>query len=170
MNVHLALAIFLAVIAAQRIGELILSVRNARRVKQRGAFEIGARHFPFIVAVHVVFLVALALEVVVLGARPGVAWPLWLATWIAAQALRYWAIRALGDRWNVRVIVVPGEPPVHSGPYRFLRHPNYVAVGVELIAAALVFGAWRTAIAISILNAIALRIRIRCENRALYEE
>ncbi len=162
-----ALATFLGMIAAQRIGELLLSRRNARRVRAIGAREVGAGHFPLLVAVHVLFLVSLAAEVAYLGARPGRAWPLWLALWIGAQALRYSAIRALGDRWNVRILVVPGSPRVRSGPYRFLRHPNYVAVAIELIAASLVFGAWRTAIGASLLNAIALRVRIRAEDAAL---
>jgi methyltransferase len=86
---------------------------------------------------------------------------------MAAQALRYAAMHALGERWNVRIIVLPDEPLVRSGPYRWLRHPNYVAVVVELIAAPLIFGAWRTAVVVSLLNAIALRTRIRVENDAL---
>jgi methyltransferase len=161
------LAIFVAVIAAQRVGELALSARNARRVRSRGAREFGAAHFPLLVAVHVLFLTSLVCEVWFGGARPGGAWPLWLALWLGAQALRYAAIRALGDRWNVRILVVPGTPLVQGGPYRFVRHPNYVAVAIELVAAPMVFGAWRTALAISALNAIALRIRIRAEDQAL---
>ena len=161
------LAGFLVIVAAQRIAELVISARHARRVRSRGAREFGAGHFPFIVTVHVLFFVCLAAEVVFLGARPGSAWPLWLALWLGAQALRYSAISALGERWNVRVLVLPGEPLVRSGPYKFLRHPNYVAVVTELIAASLLFGAWRTAIVITTLNAIALRIRIRAEENAL---
>lgn len=161
------LAVFLGVVAAQRIGELLLSKRNAARVRARGARESGAAHFPFIVAVHVLFLASLAAEVWFCGARPGGAWPLWLLLWLGAQALRYAAIRFLGDRWNTRILVVPGEAPVRSGPYRFLRHPNYVAVAVELVAASMLFGAWRTTLVISLLNAAALRIRIREENKAL---
>jgi len=162
-----ALAIFLGVIAAQRIGELLLSRHNAQRVRARGAREFGAAHFPLLVAVHALFLVSLAGEVWFFGARPGGAWPLWLVLWLGAQALRYAAIRALGDRWNVRIVVVPGAPLVHSGPYRFIRHPNYVAVAIELVAASMLFGAWRTAIWISALNAVALRIRVRAEDAAL---
>jgi methyltransferase len=161
------LAIFIAVVAAQRVGELILSARNARRVRALGAREFGAAHFPLLVAVHTLFLVSLTCEVCFLGARPGAAWPLWLVLWLGAQALRYAAIRALGDRWNVRILVVPGAPLVQRGPYRFFRHPNYVAVVIELVAASMLFGAWRTAIGISALNAIALRIRIRAEDQAL---
>ena len=76
-------------------------------------------------------------------------------------------MRALGERWTTRVLVVPGEPPVRHGIYRWLRHPNYLAVAIELIAAPLMFGAWRTAIAGSLANLILLGVRIRCEDRAL---
>ncbi|HEU4928636.1 MAG TPA: isoprenylcysteine carboxylmethyltransferase family protein [Candidatus Krumholzibacteria bacterium] len=168
MTARGAVILFVAVVAAQRIGELVLSARNARRVRARGAREFGTGHFPFLVFVHVAFLVCLAAEVLFLGARPSHWWPLWLALWMGAQALRYSAIRALGDRWNVRILVVPGEPPVRTGPYRFIRHPNYVAVAVELLAASMMFGAWRTALVISLLDAVALWVRVRAENAALY--
>ncbi len=161
------LGVFLVVLAAQRAGELALSARNARVLRGRGAREHGAGHFPLIVLVHVLFPVCLVAEVVALGARPGALWPLWLGLWLGAQALRYAAMRALGGLWNVRIWVVPGLAPVRSGPYRFARHPNYVAVAVELLAAPLMFGAWRTAVGISALNLVALAVRIRAEERAL---
>ncbi len=159
---------FLAVVVAQRMGELAISARHARRARARGAVEHGAGHFPLIVLVHVLFPLCMIAEAVFLGARPGRWWPAWLVLWAGAQALRYAAMRALGERWNVRILVVPGESPVRSGVYRFLRHPNYVAVAVELIAAPMVFGAWRTAVFVSVLNAIALRTRIRAEDAALH--
>ncbi|MDH4036268.1 MAG: hypothetical protein OEX18_00430 [Candidatus Krumholzibacteria bacterium] len=158
---------FLAFVILQRLSELVLAARNARRVMGRGGREYGAGHFPWLVGVHVLFILGMAGEVLVLGERPGVSWPLWLAIWLGAQALRYASIRALGDRWNVRIIVEPGVPPVASGPYRFLNHPNYVAIVAELVSAPLIFGAWRTALLVSILNALALRTRIRQENAAL---
>jgi methyltransferase len=164
---RVGLAAFLAFLVVQRGLELVLSARNARRLAARGGREFGARHFPLLVLVHTLFPLLLMAEVALLGARPGPAWPLWLGLWLAAQALRYWAITALGDAWNVRIWVVPGAPLVSRGPYRFLRHPNYVAVVVELIAAPLLFGAWRTALVITVLNALALRIRIAAEERAL---
>ena len=168
MTTRVAVILFVAVVAAQRIGELVLSAHNARRVRARGAREYGSAHFPFLVFVHVAFLVCLAAEVLFLGAQPPRWWPLCLALWMGAQALRYAAIRALGDRWNVRILVVPGETPVSSGPYRFIRHPNYVAVAVELLAASMMFGAWRTALVFSLLDGVALWVRVRAENAALY--
>jgi len=158
---------FLLVLLAQRFGELALSRRNERRLAARGGREHGAVHFPWIVGVHVLFPLLLGLEVIALGARPGSSWPLWLALWLAAQALRYWAVRTLGERWTVKIWVLPGEPLVERGPYRWLRHPNYVAVVLELLAAPMMFGAWRTAIVITLLNALALRVRIREEEKAL---
>jgi methyltransferase len=162
-----ALALFLVVLAFQRAGELWLSGRNTRKLLARGAREHGAGHYPWMVALHALFPILLAAEVLALGARPGTLWPLWLALWVAAQALRYSAVRALGNRWSVRIIVPPVEPLVRRGPYRFLRHPNYLAVAVELFAAPMMFGAWRTAILISALNAAVLAVRIRAEDAAL---
>jgi methyltransferase len=161
------LALFLAVLAAQRVGELLHAARNTRRLVARGAREHGAGHFPLIVLVHVLFPLCLVAEVLMLGARPGAFWALWLGLWLAAQALRYAAVRALGERWSVRILALPGEPLVRGGPYRYLRHPNYLAVVVELLAAPLMFGAWRTAIAIGALDLVAIGIRIRAEDAAL---
>lgn len=161
------LVLFLVALAVQRVGELLRSARNERRLAARGAREHAAGHFPLLVLVHALLPVLLVTEVLVLGARPGRTWPLWLAVWLAAQALRYAAVRALGERWTVRIWVLPGEPLVRRGPYRFLRHPNYVAVVLELLAAPLMFGAWRTALVVSALDLVALAWRIRAEERAL---
>jgi len=158
---------FVVALSAQRLLELRVSARHALKLRARGAIEYGREHFPLLVAVHVLLIVGIVVEVVVLGARPSEAWPWWAALFLAGQLLRYSAIRALGEFWNVRVLVVPGAPLVRTGPYRFLRHPNYVAVVMELVAAPMIFGAWRTAVAVSLLNAIALLVRIRCEEKAL---
>jgi len=162
-----AALLFVAALAAQRLFELTISRRHAEALRARGAVEHGRGHFPLLVLVHVLLLLGILFEVIVLGTRPGKTWPLWALVFAAGQLLRYAAIRALGPYWNVRVLVVPGAPLVRTGPYHFLRHPNYVAVVMELLAAPLIFGAWRTALAVSALNAIALWIRIRCEERAL---
>ena len=166
-SIFWALAGFLSLLVIQRVAELALSARNTRALLARGAQEHGRAHYPLLVAVHTVFPLALAAEVVWLGARPWAWWPLWLALWISAQALRVAAIRSLGERWSTRILVIPDARLVRSGPYRWLHHPNYVAVVVELIAAPLLFGAWRTALAITVFNALALRVRIAAEERAL---
>ncbi len=170
VSTQLAYYAFLALIAAERLFELRLSQRNAALAFARGGIELGREHFTFMRALHAGFLFACALEVALLGrafdARLGL--PM-LALALSAQALRYWAIATLGPRWNVRVIVVPGVPVVTSGPYRWLRHPNYLAVVLEGAAIPLVHGAWLTALAFSALNAWLLRTRIRVEERALAE-
>jgi methyltransferase len=163
----LALVAFLVAYVLERGFELWRSARNVGRLRARGAVEHGAGHFPLLVVVHTLFPIALMLEVMGWGARPPATWPEWLMLWVGAQVLRYAAVRALGERWNVRILVVPGLPLVRRGPYRYLKHPNYVAVAVELLSAPMMFGAWRTAVAISFLNAVALTIRVRAEERAL---
>jgi methyltransferase len=158
----------LAAVAAERLYELRLSRRNAERAFGRGGIELGREHFGLMRALHAGFLAACALEVA-LGQRafvPALGFPM-LAIALGAQGLRYWAIATLGPRWNVRVIVTPGEPVVTSGPYRWLRHPNYLAVALEGVALPLIHGAWLTALAFSAANAALLRVRIRVEERAL---
>ena len=161
------LAMFLVVLAVQRTGELLHSAGNVKRLVAQGARQAGANHFPLLVLVHVMFPVMLVMEVLVLGARPGPFWTVWLGVWLAAQALRYAAVRALGERWTVGIWVVPGASLVRRGPYRLIPHPNYLAVVAELLAAPMMFGAWRAAITIGAINLLALSIRIRAEERAL---
>jgi methyltransferase len=161
-----ALTAFLAVLGLQRVIELRISSRHVRQLRERGAQEYGREHYAWLVAMHALFPAVLIAEVA-LGARPPRLWPLWLVLWLVAQALRIAAMHALGERWTTRVLVVPGEPGVRHGIYRWLRHPNYAAVAFELAAAPLMFGAWRTALAFSLANLALLRVRIRCEESAL---
>jgi len=162
-----ALVALLATVAVQRVSELVISARHARRLIAAGAIEHGRAHFPLLVALHALWPPALVAEVLVGQARPGPAWPVWLALFAGAQALRLASMAALGDRWTARVLVLPGAPLVHRGPYRWLRHPNYLAVVVELVAAPMILGAWRTALGASLVNLIALGLRVRVEERAL---
>lgn len=165
----LALAGFLAWYVLQRAAELVVSARHSRALLARGGREYGQSHFPWIVVLHTLFPLALVAEVMLLHVRPGRLAPAWFAAWFAAQLLRGASMHALGGRWSTRVIVIPGEPPVTHGIYRWMRHPNYLAVVVELFAAPLMLGAWRTAVVFSLANALALTVRIRCEDRALAE-
>ena len=158
-----------ALTAVERLAELVVSARNARWSFARGGVESGRGHFPAMVALHTALLVACVVEVVVAD-RPFLPWLGWpaLALVVASQALRWWCIGTLGPRWNTRVIVVPDLPLVVRGPYRWLRHPNYVAVVVEGIALPLVHTAWVTALVFTVLNAVLLlRFRIPAEERAL---
>ncbi len=158
----------LALVGVERLLELWLSNRNAAWAFARGGVETGQGHYRFMTVFHTAFLVACAVEPWAL-ARPFVApWGfVALGGALAAQALRYWAITTLGPRWNTRVIVLPEAEPVTQGPYRFVRHPNYVAVVLELAALPLVHGAFVTAALFSVGNALLLSVRIREEERAL---
>ena len=157
---------FLALLAAERVFELSLSRRNAARALARGGRESGRAHFALLAALHAGFLASCALESAVRPFPGALGWNA-LGAALLAQALRYWAVVSLGDRWNVRVIVVPGEPPVQRGPYRFVRHPNYAAVVLEMAAVPLIHGCWWTAAVFSALHAVVLRVRIRAEEAAL---
>lgn len=157
-----------AAVAVERLAELVVARRNLSWARQRGGIERGQRHYPLIVALHVGLLGGCVAEVTVLDRPfdPAVGWPM-LAVMVAAQALRWWCIATLGPQWNTRVVVVPGQVRVTAGPYRWLRHPNYVAVVAEGVALPLVHNAWITAAVFTAANAALLTIRIRCENRAL---
>jgi methyltransferase len=158
----------LSLLALERVYELVLARRNARIVLARGGIEVGRAHFRVMAIVHTLFLVSCAAEVVLGGRKfPGALGVVALVAALSAQGLRHWAVHTLGERWNVRIIVEPNAAPVTGGPYRFLRHPNYLAVIVELAAVPLVHGAWITAVVFSLANALILAVRIRAEERAL---
>lgn len=157
-------------LAAQRLAELRLSGRNERWLREQGAVEAGERLMPRLRLMHGAWLVAMIVEVFLLD-RPFI--PLLAAVAalgvLTGQVLRYAAIRELGVRWTVRVLVLPGSSPVVSGIYRRVRHPNYLGVILEILFVPLLHTAWITAIVFTILNAIALRSRIRSEEEALRE-
>jgi methyltransferase len=163
------LIVGVCLVALQRLMELVYSRRNERRLRARGAVERGAGHYPLMVGLHVLWLVSTLVEGLLRGPEIPAWWPLPLAAFLLVQPLRYWAIVSLGMNWNTRVLVVPGMKPVKAGPYRYLSHPNYVVVAVEILAFPLIFGAWLTAVFFSLLNAALLFVRIRTEDRALRE-
>ncbi|WP_395691321.1 isoprenylcysteine carboxyl methyltransferase family protein [Nocardioides sp.] len=163
-----AFTVLVLLVGLERVAELVVSKRNAAWSMAHGGRETGRGHYPVMVVLHTGFLVAMLVEAWVV--RPDVpaalAWSM-LALVVAAQALRWWCIATLGRRWNTRVIVVPGLPPVTGGPYRFLPHPNYVAVVVEGVALPMVHLAWITAVVFTVANAVLLSVRIRVEDAAL---
>lgn len=158
------------VVALARLVELSVAARHLRWARERGGVERGAGHYPVMVALHSALLVGAPLEVW-LADRPLV--PALAASMLVllvlAHALRWWCITSLGPQWNTRVVVVPGLPLVTRGPYRWLRHPNYVAVVVEGFALPLVHGAWVTAILFTVADLALLRWRIRVEEQAMAE-
>lgn len=161
------LVAFLALLAAQRAYELRLSLRNGRRLVAAGGRLIAEPVYPWIVVLHVAWPVALAIEVLAGHSRPSAIWPFWLVLYALAEVLRQASMVALGTRWSTRVWDLHGAPPVRTGPYRLLRHPNYVAVIIELLAAPMLFGAWRTALAAGLVNLLLLWRRLRLEERML---
>ena len=150
-------------VGLQRLGELWLSRRNAAALLAGGGREVGAGHYPVLVAVHIGWLAAIAFWV---PANAPVHWPL-IAVYLLLQCGRVWVIASLGRYWTTRVIDMPATPLVRRGPYRWIRHPNYVIVVLEIALLPLAFGAWQIAIIFSIANFAILGWRLRLENRAL---
>jgi methyltransferase len=159
---------FLVLLGAERLAELVISTRNSKLAFSHGAVEVGRSHFRVMAIFHTLFLVSCAAEVLALRRPfPGTIGWVALAGSMGAQGLRYWAVASLGTRWNVRIIVWPGTEPVTSGPYRFVRHPNYLAIVMEMVLVPLIHGCWLTALFFSVGNVALLAVRIRNEERAL---
>lgn len=153
----------LALVALQRIGEVVYAERNTRRLRERGAVEIAAWQHPWFVILHAAWLIALAIFV-----APSTV-PQWalLAIFFLLQAARLWVLASLGPYWTTRIMTLPDMPLVRRGPYRFMRHPNYTIVACEIAILPLAFYAWRIALVFSVMNAALLALRIRAENQAL---
>ena len=154
--------VILMLVTVQRLGELWLSNRITRRLLDQGGQEHGAGHYPLIVAVHALWLVALW-WLAPMRTVDG----FWLAMFVILELARIWVLASLGRRWTTRIIALPDAPLIRRGPYRFVNHPNYLVVIGEIAVLPLVFGLWKIALLFSFLNAIALAIRIRAENAAL---
>lgn len=159
--------LFLTFVILQRLSELMLAKRNERAVRSEGAVEYDAGGYRVIVLMHTAFLVSFAAEYFLLGRSLSPYWLPLLCVFVAAQLLRYWAIRSLGKFWNTRILIVPGERLVTKGPYKYLRHPNYVSVVIEIAVIPLIFSCYITAAVFTVLNLLALRRRIRIEESAL---
>ena len=163
-----AFLVFVVLVALQRLAELRLSRRNESQLRQLGAREHAAGHFIAMQLLHTLWFVSIVLEVSLL--RPP--FQLWVSVLAAVcfgvgQCLRYAAIRALGVRWSVRIFTLPSAPPIARGIYRYLRHPNYLGVVLEIAALPLMHSAWRSAVVFSVANAVLLAVRIRKEEHAL---
>ncbi|MBV9593222.1 MAG: isoprenylcysteine carboxyl methyltransferase family protein [Actinobacteria bacterium] len=162
--------LFVLAVGLERLVELVVSRRNLRWSLERGGHEIGLEHFPVMVVLHTGLLVGALLEAWLAPRSfvPVLGWPM-LVVVVLSQALRWWCVVTLGPQWNTRIVIVPGLSRVTGGPYRYLTHPNYVAVVAEGIALPLVRTAWITAVTFTVLNAALLTVRIRAENRALQQ-
>lgn len=169
--VTLPWALFMGIVVivlVQRITELRLARRNEKWAREQGARESGAGHYPLFFVLHGSWGIAWIAEALVRGPALSPYWWAWLTGFVLAEILRYWAIITLGPRWNTRILVIEGLPAIRTGPYRFLAHPNYLAVAIELACIPMIFGAWVTAVVASALNAmLLLGLRIPCEQRAM---
>jgi methyltransferase len=159
--------IFITVVIVQRISELILAKNNEKYLKSNGAIEYDKRGYKYIVLMHNLFFISVITEFVFLGRQLNEYWKVLIIIFICTQLLRYWAIFTLGKRWNTKILVLPNTEPIRSGLYKYLRHPNYIAIIIEIAVIPLLFSCYYTAVVFSILNLIVLKRRIRIEEEAL---
>ena len=150
-------------VALQRLIELRYAERNTKVLLARGGIEVGRAHYPLIVALHAAWLLAIVLA---LPREPDIAWP-WIGVFVLLQAARIWVIASLGPFWTTRIITLKDAPLVRRGPYKFVRHPNYLVVAAEIAVLPLAFGEIWIAVVFSVLNATVLAWRIREEEVAL---
>lgn len=160
-------AIVLCLLIVQRLIELRIAFINERIMIEKGAMEFGRAHYPFIVLLHILFLFSLITEVTYFNKSISPFWYVLSPILIFAQFIRYWSIFTLGPFWNTKIIVLPNAVVKVKGPYQYIRHPNYVAVAIEIALIPLLYQAIWTAIVFSLINGIILSIRIREEERAL---
>lgn len=158
---------FVLIIILQRLVELYIAKRNKKILMNKGAVEYDRKGYFYIVFMHSAFFVSMILEYFLLDRNLNEYWTYLIIIFLLAQGLRYWAIVSLGTYWNTRVIVLNSSRAEVTGPYKFLRHPNYLAVSVEIAVIPLIFSCFITAIIFSMINLVVLRRRIRIEERAL---
>jgi methyltransferase len=154
-------AILLTYVIVERLLELVIARRNTQRLLARGAREVGASHYPFMVGLHVAWLASILVWVALTS--PAINLP-FLALYVVLQGLRVWVMASLGAYWTTRIITLADAPLIKRGPYRFMRHPNYVVVVLEIVTLPMMFGAWLIAVIFSLLNVAMLWVRIRAEN------
>lgn len=155
--------LLIALIVIQRLVELAIARINTRRLLAEGGVEVGAGHYPLIVGLHAAWFVCLIVFV------PGDSFidPVLLGLFVLLQLGRVWVLTSLGRYWTTRIITVPGAPLVRRGPFRFVRHPNYLIVEAEIIVVPMIAGAWELAVVFGLANAAVLALRIRVEESAL---
>jgi len=155
--------VFITFFILQRISELFIAKRNEKWLLKQGAVEYGKAHYPFIVALHTLFIISIIAEYVLRG-RPPISW-VFLILFLLVLSFKFWALSSLGKYWNTKIYRVPGVNPVKKGPYKFLKHPNYMEVVCEIAIIPLVFHLYYTSVIFTILNAAMLTVRIRAENK-----
>ena len=164
----IAFWIFLFVLISQRLIELLIAKRNEKILKAQGAIEFDKNGYKAIAVMHVAFFISLISEKVFLQRTLNTYWFVFAVLFVGAQFLRYWAIKSLGVYWNTKILVLPNHQLINRGPYKYLRHPNYIAVIVEIAVIPLLFSCYITAIVVSVINLLLLNRRVRIEEMVLY--
>jgi methyltransferase len=165
----LVFSIVISIVILQRLVELVVAKRNEKWMRGQGAFEAGAAHYPVMVSMHIAFFFSLIAEVLLFDKSLSSVWILFLIIFLVTQLARIWCLTSLGKFWNTKIIILPGANVVQKGPYKWIRHPNYVIVATELLVLPLMFSAYFTAIIFSFLNVWMLSVRIPAEEKALKE-
>lgn len=161
--------LFIGLVIFQRITELVIARKNEEWMKKQGAIEFGQGHYPVMVAIHTAFLIFFILEVIVFNKQLSSFWQVLLVLFIFTQAMRIWALASLGKFWNTKIIILPGADVIKKGPYKIIKHPNYLIVSIELIVIPLMFNAYITTVLFTLMNILILSIRIPAEEKALRE-
>jgi methyltransferase len=159
--------VFVGMIIIQRLTELVVARKNEAWMKSKGAVEFGQGHYPAMVIIHSAFFIVFIVEVMYFDKNLSAYWPILLALFLLTQAMRVWALTSLGKFWNTKIIILPGAEVVKKGPYKIIKHPNYLIVAVELIVIPLMFNAYFSMAIFTLLNIIILSIRIPAEEKAL---
>jgi len=155
--------IFITFFILQRLSELYIARKNEKWLLQQGAIQYGQNHYPFIIALHTSFIISIIVEYILRGGPP-ISW-VFLVLFLLVLSFKFWALSSLGKYWNTKIYRIPGVYPVKKGPYKFLKHPNYMEVVCEIAVIPLVFHLYYTAIIFTVLNAIILTVRITVENK-----
>ncbi|MED2968441.1 hypothetical protein ES066_01485 [Bacillus subtilis] len=161
--------LLIAILIVQRAAEMAVARQNEQKVKKQGAIEFGESHYPYIITMHILFFLSLMAEVLLMNKQPSSWWLGIAAVILSVQIVRYWALCSLGAYWNTKILVVPGVELVKKGPYKWMKHPNYAVVILEILLIPLLYQAYVTMCLFSIFNAVLLSVRIRAEDKALQE-
>ncbi|MBO0958220.1 hypothetical protein J1P26_00625 [Neobacillus sp. MM2021_6] len=167
MNDFIPFVLLVCFVILQRVVELFIAKGNEKWMKQKGAVEFGERHYKYMVTMHILFFLVFITEKLLLERQLALVWPIFLCLFCFAQFIRIWALASLGRYWNTKILVIAGAEVVRKGPYRFLKHPNYFVVAIELLVVPLLFTSYYTAILFTLLNVIMLIVRIPEEEKAL---
>lgn len=162
--------LFLAIIITQRFIELFIAKRNEKWMKANGAIEVGQEHYKYIVLLHFLFFISFLIEVSHYDNNISPIWPAFLALFALTQILRVWCMKSLGRFWNTKILIMPNVAVISSGPYKYIKHPNYLVVALELFIIPLFFQAYITAFTFSLLNTVMMLIRIPSEEKALMKQ